>query len=91
VLAGAAALVAAEKNFNPSAQDVPTFCEDASLPATEALRGIVPLVDPAVDGAAEQNANSAQSLQNPFDADGLSVADVSAANGFDNFNTQAAA
>ncbi|KAK3307343.1 uncharacterized protein B0T15DRAFT_492826 [Chaetomium strumarium] len=30
--AGAAALVAAEKNFNPFAQSIPTLCSDASLP-----------------------------------------------------------
>ena len=89
VLAAAAELVAAEKNFNPFAQDIPTICSDASLPATEALRGIVPLVDPAVGGAGVENANSAQSLQNPFNAAGLSVADVMRAQGFSNFTEQA--
>lgn len=34
---------------------------------------------------------SAQSLEEPFDADGLSVADVLSAQGFDNFDEQAAA
>ncbi|KAK1752188.1 hypothetical protein QBC47DRAFT_433163 [Echria macrotheca] len=90
VLAAAAALVAAEKNTNPFANIVPTICSDASLPATEALRGIVPLVDPAVAGADVQNANSAQSLQSPFQANGLSVAEISQANGFSNFTGQAA-
>ncbi|KXX74587.1 hypothetical protein MMYC01_209455 [Madurella mycetomatis] len=85
VIAGAAALVAAEKNFNPFAQDVPTICNDPALPTTAALRGIVPLVDPAVDGADIQNANSAQSLQAAFVDSGLSVADLSRAQGFDNF------
>jgi hypothetical protein len=80
--------VAAEKNFNPSAQDVPTICDDATLPVTEALRGIVPLVDPAVDGAATENANSATSLKTPFDATGLSVAAIMKANGFTNLLTQ---
>lgn len=89
VIAAAAALVAAEKNFNPFAQAIPTICSDASLPATEALRGIVPLVDPDVVGADVQNANSALSLQSPFQAAGLSVADVTAANGFSNFTAQA--
>ncbi|KAK5657821.1 hypothetical protein OQA88_2894 [Cercophora sp. LCS_1] len=89
VIAAAAALVAAEKNFNPFAQAIPTICSDASLPATEALRGIVPLVDPAVVGADVQNANSALSLQSPFQAAGLSVADVTTANGFSNFTAQA--
>lgn len=89
VIAGAAALVAAEKNFNPFAQQIPTICSDPSLPATAALRGIVPLVDPAVGGADVQNANSAQSLQAPFADNGLSVADLSRAQGFDNFTDQA--
>lgn len=83
--------MAAEKNFNPSAQDIPTICDDATLPATAELRGIVPLVDPAVDGAATENANSATSLKTPFDATGLSVAGVMAANGFTNLITEAAA
>ncbi|KAK4243632.1 hypothetical protein C7999DRAFT_44596 [Corynascus novoguineensis] len=89
VLAGAAALVAAEKNFNPSAQDVPTICNNPNLPATPELRGIVPLVDPAVDGADVQNANSAQSLASPFNDGGLSVADLSRAQGFENFIDEA--
>ncbi|CAK7220602.1 hypothetical protein SBRCBS47491_004244 [Sporothrix bragantina] len=89
VLAAAAALVAAEKNFNPFAVSVPSLCSDVTLPVTEALRGIVPLVDPAVTGSSTENANSASSLLNPFVAQGLSVADVVAANGFTNFTTQA--
>jgi len=91
VIAGAAALVAAEKNFNPSAQSIPTICSDATLPATAELRGILPLVDPAVGGSQIENANSAQSLKAPFSAAGLSVADVMKANGFSNFTAQAAA
>ncbi|KAH8906396.1 hypothetical protein BR93DRAFT_748796 [Coniochaeta sp. PMI_546] len=90
VIAGAAVLVQAEKNFNPFAQSIPTICSDASLPATEALRGIVALVDPAVTGSDIENANAATSLKTPFDATGLSVAEVMAANGFSNFTTQAA-
>ncbi len=89
VLAGAAQLVGAEKNFNPSAQSIPTLCSDATLPATEALRGIVPLVDPAVLGSDVENANAAQSLKAPFSAKGLSVADVAKAQGFANFTAQA--
>ncbi len=89
VIAGAAALVAAEKNFNPFAQQIPTICSDATLPATPELRGIVPLVDPAVVGADVQNANSAKSLANPFADNGLSVADISKAQGFSNFTEQA--
>ncbi|KAK1836517.1 hypothetical protein QBC39DRAFT_367326 [Podospora conica] len=90
VIAGAAALVAAEKNFNPFAQTIPTLCDNAALPATAALRGIVPLVDPDVAGADVQNANSAQSLQNPFADGGLSVAAISTEQGFSNFTAQAA-
>jgi len=88
VIAAAAALVQAEKNFNPSAQAIPTICDNAALPATEALRGIIPLVDPAVAGADVQNANSAQSLQNAFEAAGLSVGEISTAQGFANFTAQ---
>ncbi|KXH61425.1 hypothetical protein CSAL01_05251 [Colletotrichum salicis] len=75
VLDAAKGVVAAEQNFNPFVVSVPAICGDASLPATEALRGIVPLVDPAVTGSDAENANSAASLQNPFDATGLSVAE----------------
>ncbi|KAK3390632.1 hypothetical protein B0H63DRAFT_557571 [Podospora didyma] len=89
VLAAAIKLVAAEKNTNPFANIIPTICSDATLPVTEALRGIVPLVDPAVEGADVQNANSAQSVQAAFAANGISVADLSAAQGFSNFTEQA--
>ncbi|KAJ3949102.1 uncharacterized protein N0V96_000214 [Colletotrichum fioriniae] len=85
VLEAAKGVVAAEQNFNPFVVSVPSICGDASLPATEALRGIVPLVDPAVTGSDAENANSATSLQNPFDATGLSVAEVMQAQGFSNF------
>ena len=82
VIAAAAQLVAAEQNFNPFATDVPNICGDATLPATQELRGIVPLVDPAVTGSDVENANSEFSLQTPFDAEGLSVAEVMTAQGF---------
>ena len=49
------------------------------------LRGIVPLVDPAVGGSDEENANSAASVATPFNADGLSQAEVMIAQGFSNF------
>ncbi|KAK2023013.1 hypothetical protein LX32DRAFT_165815 [Colletotrichum zoysiae] len=88
VLAAAKGLVAAEQNFNPFATSVPSICGDPSLPATEALRGIVPLVDPAVGGSDTENANSKASLTNPFDATGLSVADVMKAQGFSNFTVK---
>ncbi|KAL2024947.1 hypothetical protein VTK56DRAFT_3646 [Thermocarpiscus australiensis] len=88
VIAAAKALVAAEKNFNPFAVSIPSLCSDVNLPATPELRGIVPLVDPAVGGSDVENANSAASVDNPFNADGLSVADVATANGFSNFTLQ---
>ncbi|KAI1360776.1 hypothetical protein F5Y08DRAFT_39397 [Xylaria arbuscula] len=91
VIAAAQNLVAAEQNFNPFAVSIPAICGDASLPATEALRGIVPLVDPDVVGSDTENANSASSLQTPFDATGLSVADVMIAQGFSNFTVNGAA
>ncbi|RYO93693.1 hypothetical protein DL762_000898 [Monosporascus cannonballus] len=82
VIAAARELVAAEQNFNNFATNVPNICGDASLPATEELRGVVPLVDPAVVGSDVENANSELSLQTPFDANGLSVAEVMIAQGF---------
>ncbi|KAH0443139.1 hypothetical protein CcaCcLH18_01252 [Colletotrichum camelliae] len=91
VLDAAKGLVAAEQNFNRFVVSVPNICGDASLPATEALRGIVPLVDPAVTGSDTENANSATSKTTPFDATGLSVADVMKAQGFSNFTTAGAA
>ncbi|KAI5924032.1 hypothetical protein F4810DRAFT_159023 [Camillea tinctor] len=91
VISAAQKLVSAEQNFNPFAVSIPNICGDASLPATESLRGIVPLVDPAVTGSDTENANSATSLQSPFDATGLSVADVMKAQGFSNFTIAGAA
>ncbi|EFQ30903.1 hypothetical protein CGRA01v4_12979 [Colletotrichum graminicola] len=91
VLAAAKGLVAAEQNFNPFVVSVPNICGDASLPATQALRGIVPLVDPSVGGSDLENANSKTSLTSPFDATGLSVADVMKAQGFSNFTVKGAA
>jgi len=91
VLEAAKGVVAAEQNFNPFAVSVPNICGDASLPATEALRGIVPLVDPAVGGSDTENANSKASLATPFDATGLSVADIMKAQGFSNFTVKGAA
>ncbi|KAL8417867.1 hypothetical protein RB594_001475 [Gaeumannomyces avenae] len=85
VIAATRGLVAAEMNFNPFAVKVNKICDDASLPKTEALRGVLPLVDPSVVGADVQNANSKQSLTNPFDATGISVAALSIAKGFSNF------
>lgn len=86
VIAGAAQVVAAEQNFNPFVVSIPNICGDASLPATAELRGIVPLVDPAVTGSDTENANQATSIKTPFDATGLSVAEVMIAQGFSNFS-----
>jgi hypothetical protein len=91
VIAAARGLVAAEQNFNPFVVSVPNICSDPTLPATAELRGVVPLIDPAVTGSDAENANSAKSATTPFNADGLSVADVMVAQGFSNFTTTDAA
>ncbi|KAF7937958.1 uncharacterized protein EAE97_007754 [Botrytis byssoidea] len=91
VISAARGLVAAEQNFNPFVVSVPNICSDPTLPTTAALRGVVPLIDPAVGGSATENANSATSTTTPFTADGLSVADVMVAQGFSNFTTTDAA
>lgn len=87
-IAAAKAVVAAEQNFNPFVVNVPSICSDPTLPTTAILRGIVPLVDPAVVGSDIENANSKKSLETPFNADGMSVAQVMAAHGFSNFTTK---
>jgi hypothetical protein len=68
---------------------IPSICSDPTLPTTAALRGVVPLIDPAVGGEALENANSAKSIITPFAADGLSVAQVMVAQGFSNFTAVA--
>jgi hypothetical protein len=88
-IAAARGLVAAEQNFNPFVVDVPSICSDPTLPTTAALRGVVPLIDPAVVGEALENANSNKSIITPFPADGLSVAQVMVAQGFSNFTAVA--
>jgi hypothetical protein len=89
VIAAARGLAGAEQNFNPFLVSIPSICSDPTLPVTESLRGVVPLVDPAVGGSSLENTNAASSLTTPFDATGLSVADVMAAHGFSNFTTKA--
>lgn len=69
---------------------IPSICSDATLPATAELRGVVPLIDPAVTGSDVENANSKTSLTTPFDANGLSVAEIMAAQGFSNLTAVAA-
>lgn len=61
---------------------MPFVCADPSLPVNSQLRGVIPLVDPAVDGSDLENANSKASLTAPFDATGLSQAEVMIAQGF---------
>ncbi|TAQ84815.1 hypothetical protein B7494_g6860 [Chlorociboria aeruginascens] len=88
-IAAARGLVAAEQNFNPFVVSIPSICSDPTLPTTVALRGVVPLIDPAVGGEALENANSNTSIVTPFDATGLSVAQVMVAQGFSNFTAVA--
>ena len=90
-VAAAQGLVAAEQNFNPFVVSIPSICDDPTLPTTAVLRGIVPLIDPAVAGSDVENANSATSLKTAFSASGMSVAQVMAAQGFSNFTSVAAA
>ena len=89
VITAAIGLVAAEQNFNPFVVSIPTICGDPTLPTTAALRGVVPLVDPAVGDSDVENANSATSKTAPFSNTGLSVAQVMAAQGFTNFTSSA--
>ncbi len=88
-IAAARGLVAAEQNFNPFVVSIPAICSDPTLPKTPELRGVVPLIDPAVGGQDVENANSAASVVTPFAADGLSVAQVMIAQGFSNFTAVA--
>lgn len=89
VIAAARGLAGAEQNFNPFVVSIPSICSDPTLPATAELRGVVPLIDPAVTGSDLENKNAAASLTTPFTADGLSVAQVMIAQGFSNFTTKA--
>ncbi|KAL7941117.1 hypothetical protein V8C42DRAFT_335803 [Trichoderma barbatum] len=88
-VAAARGLVAAEQNFNPFVVSVPSICSDPTLPKSAQLRGVVPLVDPAVGGSDVENKNAAASKTKPFAADGLSVAQVMVNNGFSNFTAVA--
>jgi hypothetical protein len=88
-VAAARGLVAAEQNFNPFVVSVPSICSDVTLPKSAELRGVVPLIDPAVGGQDVENANSKTSITTPFSATGLSVAQVMIAQGFSNFTAVA--
>lgn len=85
VIAAAKGLLAAEMNFNPFAVKTNKICDDASLPATAELRGVIPKVDPSTDPTGIQNANAEKSITTPFSADGLSIAAITQAQGFTNF------
>lgn len=84
-VAAARGLVAAEQNFNPFVVSIPSICSDPTLPKSAELRGVIPLIDPAVTGSETENALSKTSVTTPFNADGLSVAQVMIAQGFSNF------
>jgi hypothetical protein len=82
-IAAAIGLVAAEKNTNPFANgNAQNVCGDPALPATAELRGITPLIDPAVDVDGAVAALSKQSQGTPLTADGMSVFDLMSAAGF---------
>ncbi|KAL7919946.1 hypothetical protein ACQKWADRAFT_299738 [Trichoderma austrokoningii] len=84
-VAAARGLVAAEQNFNPFVVSIPSICGDATLPKSTQLRGVVPLIDPAVTGSDLENKNANASKITPFAANGLSVAQVMINQGFSNF------
>ncbi|KAF3929885.1 hypothetical protein AA313_de0200098 [Arthrobotrys entomopaga] len=84
-IAAAKGIVAAEQNFNPFTFSNPAICTDPSLPANPILRGIIPLIDPDVDGSAAVNALSKKTLTTPLNADGKSIADLLKENGFTDF------
>jgi hypothetical protein len=65
-VAAAIGMVASEKNFNPFAQSIPTICDDPSLPANPLIRGVTPLIDPAVVGSDVANALSAKTKTTPI-------------------------
>ena len=88
-IAAAIGMIAAEKNVNPFVATQPSICNDPSLPASQVLRGITPLVDPAFGNAAVANALSAKTKANPLDATGKSVADLLTESGFTQFKAQA--
>jgi hypothetical protein len=71
----------AEKNFDPTATKIPSICDDPTLPATPALRGVTSLIDPAVNGSDVANALANRTLTKPLKAHGKSVADLMAEHG----------
>ncbi|KAL1592674.1 hypothetical protein SLS60_011090 [Paraconiothyrium brasiliense] len=82
-IAAAIGMVTAEKNTNPFANNnTQNVCGDATLPATPELRGITPLIDPAVDANGAVAALSKQTAGAPLDATGKSVFDLLSDAGF---------
>ncbi|KAI9143954.1 hypothetical protein BKA69DRAFT_1057342 [Paraphysoderma sedebokerense] len=83
-------VLALEKNFNPFVVQAASICLDPSKPENPQLRGILPLVDPALPGAAEINAKTqernAQIASGQLDgaalAQGKSIADQMVELGF---------
>jgi hypothetical protein len=76
-ISAAIGMVAAEKNTNPFANgNIQNVCGDPTLPATPELRGITPLIDPAVDVDGAVAALSKKTQGAPLAADGLSVFDL---------------
>lgn len=51
-----------EKNFNNFAAKFGVVCDDATLPKNDELRGVLPLQDPGVTGAAAINTKTTQQL-----------------------------
>ncbi|KAI9094561.1 hypothetical protein DFS34DRAFT_628202 [Phlyctochytrium arcticum] len=91
-LAAAQRLVNAEQNFNPFNGGKPTFCADASLPATPALRGILPLIseEDNLNNAAATNVITKKSLADALagtvkDVTGKSIAQQLIDAGFNDF------
>jgi hypothetical protein len=86
--------VNSEKNFNPFAQGGaaagPRLCATPGVPASPELQGILPLVDPATQGAAEQNTRAQASLDAAkaganLPSNGQSVEQQVLAGGFSDF------
>jgi hypothetical protein len=89
-VAAAIGMVSSEKNFNPFAVSIPVVCNDPSLPQNPLIRGITPLIDPAVVGSDIANALSAQTKASPITNNaGMSIADLLKANKFTNFTSAA--
>lgn len=86
-------LLALEKNFrdDPGETLGASVCDDPALPASDELRGFLPLVDPQIPGAAEINTLTAKrnediksgAVDGVQVSDGKSIADQMVELGFD--------